>query len=321
MGLPAKRDPDADATLALLDQALGLVAQADAATARELRDKADAAVLLARRRRLDDVQRRAAELKLRAEARLGEVLGPALDRVAAAKAGRGEQSPAATAQEEEGGLDKHDIARCRKVAGVKDYISDYLAFVRAAGEDPTRAGLLRYAADMDRRIREAKQHAEERRQLAGPRAKIDSLEDSPTAAAGAALSSSGASGMAATLAGAAGQAKRQAVEDKRRGPAVPVRQAPEPERRACAAVWRSIGADLQAVAAKWAQARPDRLAPEGDRDLREEYWADLGQRLGEFVAGWSTDLGEAVEMEPAFLRGYAASRAKARAAAMARSDA
>jgi hypothetical protein len=155
---PAVRDPEVDRALAILDEVARLLVDADLESAKQARNQADAAALLARRKRAEDVHRKAAEVKLKAEARLGQLAGEPLDeagRAAAARAARSD-APAGTQKPVLVDLDRNDIARCRKVWGAHAYLSAYLDYVREAGEEPTRAGLLRYAADQERAKAEAR---------------------------------------------------------------------------------------------------------------------------------------------------------------------
>lgn len=156
--LPAVVDPEVDAAMAWLDKAARALVEADVASAKAARDGADAAVVLARHKRAGEVHRKAVEVKLRAEARLGQLAGPALEgkaATAAASAARsGTVSPAETRSVLDE-IDRRDIAKCRKVFGASSHLSSYLAHVHEAGEEPTRAGFLSFAKARDE-IAEAK---------------------------------------------------------------------------------------------------------------------------------------------------------------------
>jgi hypothetical protein len=164
-GLPAVRDPEVDAVMAFLDDAVSALEKADAAAAKAARNSASAALIVARHKRSGEVHRKAIEVKLKAEARLGHLAGPPLDekaRTAKATAARMNESPAAT-RDDLADLDKHDLARCRKVAAVAGYLPIYLNHVAAAGEEPTRAGLLSFAAAQEKARADGRAAAEGRR--------------------------------------------------------------------------------------------------------------------------------------------------------------
>jgi hypothetical protein len=148
---PAVRDPEVDKALEWLDKAARALVEADVAAAKSARTEADAALVLARYKRSGEIHRKAVEVKLRAEARLGQLAGPALegkDRTAAATAARAGAtvSPAETRSALLVDLDRQDIAKCRKVWGASEHLNAYLDHVAKAGEEPTRSGFLSFAA-------------------------------------------------------------------------------------------------------------------------------------------------------------------------------
>lgn len=293
---PALRDPEADATLALLDRALGLVAEADEATSRELRDRADAAILLARRRKLDDVQRRAAELKLRAEARLGEIAPPPMSKSDAGKLGNETRQHGQPVRAAISNADRKDIDRCRLVAGVKDHIGAYLDYVKAAGEDPSRAGLLKWVEAITKGARKAAL-AQESNPAPANKATIDTsgkvVPNAPPAMSGA---TTDPKAMAAGL------------KINNRPKEQPKKAAPAARRDVfVAAKWRAHVSLVQRARDAMNADRPERLAPEGAKDMREIYHRDLVKLLDE----WLYAANEAIEMEPMLVEGYAKERAKA----------
>lgn len=158
---PALVDPEVDAVLAFLEEAAQALAKADVASAKKSRGEAEAALILARHKRSGELHRSATAVKLRAEARLGELAGAPMDKASAGKSRKaGKHAPAEHAQPQENplvGLDRNDVARCRKVWGAAGHLERYLDHVKRAGEEPTRTGLLSFAeqqAAMERRTRE-----------------------------------------------------------------------------------------------------------------------------------------------------------------------
>lgn len=139
-----------DAVLARLDVAEAALREADPELARAVRDQADAATLLARARRLDQVARRAAALRLKAEARLGE-LHPAEDPATAGREKGGDPRSSLTGGVE---ADRHERKRWREVAELAElgHLDAYLAW---AGEQdgregvPSREGLRRFARSQE----------------------------------------------------------------------------------------------------------------------------------------------------------------------------
>lgn len=135
-----------DVVIARLQQAELLIAQAEPELARDIRDQAEAAALMARRRKVYRLEAAAGRLRLLAESRLGELcpvlarptkFGVTPEEVTAANHGN--------CSIEAIEPDKNLRHQYRRVHDARDFLDRYLEECRIDEETPTRAGFLEYA--------------------------------------------------------------------------------------------------------------------------------------------------------------------------------
>lgn len=152
--LPAPVSGDVeDAVIARLTQAELLIAEAEPELARDIRDQAEAAMLLARRRRAGRLELAAGRLRLLAESRLGSLcvaLNPGanfhqVDGVSPGKIEVEKVEP-----------DKDLRVQYRRVHEARSFLDQYLDECRKDEETPTRRGFLDYAEATLRAIKAGK---------------------------------------------------------------------------------------------------------------------------------------------------------------------
>lgn len=277
-------DPEVDAVLAFLEEAAHALAMADAESAKKSRGQAAAALILARHKRSGELHRSATAVKLRAEARLGELAGAPMAKADAAKLkGKAKHAQPERAQVQENplvGLDHNDVARCRKVWGAAKHLERYLDHVKQAGEEPTRTGFLSFAGQQEAaeaRTREDVAAEAGRKTPPPPRPSTPPALGAPVHDVKA---------MTATLTKAADDAKARGVAQPTILPPRPVAASPVGQKW-LASLRRCVG-DIE-------QKPPTRTSPASLPDFRERVHADLLAMLRKIEADLSKFVDEEAE--------------------------